>query len=200
MTKITYPEWVNQYRKPGTEIRRFKDKFYVYETSSVYDKSKKKAKKKTGKYLGTITETGGFKEALSVKIAKASPSLQINKVTTREYGMCAFIQEHCKHISEGLKIHFPGCWEHLLVALYCRLVHTSPIKNMGYYFKRSFLSVQMDITVTPQTISTMLHNIGQDRKPITDYMQQLAGGEKFVLVDATSIVSYSQNLSQVEKG
>jgi len=200
MAKTTYPDWINQYRKPGTEIRKFNDKYYVYETTSYYDKVKKKPKKKTGKYLGAITESDGFKEATLVKIPKTSPSLQINRITTREYGMSAFIQEHCKHITDCLKIHFPNCWEHLLVALYCRLVHTSPIKNMAYYFKRSFLSVQLDITINPKIISTMLRNIGQDRKPIIDYMQQLAGGEKFVLVDATSIISYSQNLSQVENG
>jgi transposase len=201
MPKTTYPAWVDKHRKSGTEIRKIGDSFYVYETTCVYDKIKKKPKKKTGKYLGTISETEGFKEALSVKILKsASNALQVNRITTREYGMCAFIQEHCKHITDGLKIYFPSQWQHILVALYCRLVYTSPIKNMPYYFKRSFLSIQMNITVNPKNISALLNDIGKDRKQITDYMQHLAGGEKLLLVDATSIISYSRNLSQVETG
>jgi transposase len=49
-------------------------------------------------------------------------------------------------------------------------------------------------------MSELLKSIGKDRKPITDYMHQLAEGDSFFLIDATSIVSYSKNLSQVANG
>ena len=196
-----YPDWVNQFRKPGTEIRNLKGKYYVYEVTSFYDKEKKKPKKKTGRYLGTITENEGFKEAAFVKLPKSSASLvNLNRISTKEFGMVAFIQEHCKKMMDCLKVHFPDQWQFILVALYCRLLHTSPLKNMAYYFKRSMLSEELEITVNASVISRLLREIGKDREPITDYMYQLAEGDKFFLVDATSIISYSENLSQVENG
>lgn len=198
--KSNYPDWINQYRKPGTEIRKFKDKFYVYEVSSFYDKEKKQAKKKTGKYLGTITEEFGFSASAYVKIPKSANGVNLSRISTKEYGMVAFIQEHCKKMMDCLKDHFPSQWELIQVALYCRLIHTSPLKNMAYYFKRSFLSEQMDITVNAKIISDLLKDIGKDRSPITAYMNELVEGDKFFLIDATSIVSYSKNLSQVEIG
>jgi hypothetical protein len=198
--KSPYPEWVNKCRKPGTEIRKMKDKYYVYEVSSFYDKEKKRARKKTGKYLGAITENGGFKEATSIKVPKSSVAVNISRLSTKEYGMVAFIQEYCGKMVEGLKTHFPGKWQFILVALYCRLLYASPMKNMAYYFKRSFFSEEFDITVNAKNISDLLKETGKDRKPITDYMYQQARGDKFFLIDATSIVSYSKNLSHVENG
>ena len=37
--------------------------YKLYECSSVYDKEKKRARKIKSKYLGSITEAGGFKES-----------------------------------------------------------------------------------------------------------------------------------------
>ena len=61
---MKHPDWAVKFRRPGTELRRITEKRYcLYECSSVYDKEKKRARKITGKYLGSITEDGGFKES-----------------------------------------------------------------------------------------------------------------------------------------
>lgn len=61
---MAHPDWAVKFRRPGTELRRVNDSLYkLYECSSVYDKEKKRARKITGKYLGSITEDGGFKES-----------------------------------------------------------------------------------------------------------------------------------------
>ena len=61
---MKHPDWAVKYRRPGTELRRITETRYcLYECSSVYDKEKKRARKITGKYLGSITEEGGFKES-----------------------------------------------------------------------------------------------------------------------------------------
>lgn len=60
---MAHPDWAVKFRRPGTELRRVNDSLYkLYECSSVYDKEKKRAHC-TGKYLGSITEAGGFKES-----------------------------------------------------------------------------------------------------------------------------------------
>ena len=59
---MAYPEWATRFRRPGTELRRCSDNRYsLYECSCVYDKQRKRPRKITGKYLGSITEDGGFK-------------------------------------------------------------------------------------------------------------------------------------------
>jgi len=199
-TKSPYPEWINAYRKPGTEIRRVNGRFFQYEVSSYYDKEKKKGRKKTGKYLGTITQRDGFVAARNRKVPQSYLAVDTLQLSTKEYGLSAFIQYYCKPIVDHLKVHFPKCWQWLLVALYCRLLHTSPLKNMGYYFKRSFLSEQHHITVNAKSMSNLLRDLGDNRTPLTDFMYGMYDGEKTLLIDATSMVSYSKNLSRVYTG
>ena len=62
MTKspATHPAWATKHKKTGTELRCIKGKYYLYEYKTVYDSSKKRAKKISGKIPGSITEQNGF--------------------------------------------------------------------------------------------------------------------------------------------
>ena len=55
---MAYPDWVERQRRPGTNISCIRGKYYLYEATSVWNKEKGRAQKKTGKYLGRITEDG----------------------------------------------------------------------------------------------------------------------------------------------
>lgn len=200
MAKTTYPAWVLKYKNSGIEIRKFGNNYYVYEISSYYDAEKKASKKRTGKYVGRITETEGLIHRKSIKEERHYQSPSTNTLSTKEYGLSSFIQSYCSDIIDPLKVHFPLQWEWMLVALYCRLNHSSPLKNMAYYFSKSYLSETLNIKVTPQIISLLIRELGSNRIPITAYMKQISGDEKFILIDATSIVSYSDNLTKIALG
>ena len=55
-----HPEWALKYRKPGTELRRINERYYLYSYKTVYDPVKKRARKISGGILGAITEEKGF--------------------------------------------------------------------------------------------------------------------------------------------
>lgn len=58
-TKHKRPSWVKEYKKPvGTEIKYINGHWYLYERKSLWDAEKGKPKKKSGKLIGTITESG----------------------------------------------------------------------------------------------------------------------------------------------
>lgn len=198
--KSPYPKWVTEHRRPGTEIRKIGDRYYIYSVSAYYDAERKKGRKKTGKYLGRITEKEGFIEAAFRKVPKTYSPVNTESLSTKDYGLWAFLQESCQDIVDGVKQYFPEQWEWMLVALYCRLVHTSPLKNMSYYYRRSFLSEAFNISVSSKTMAALIKDLGSNRSPIIQYMKHLSGDRNLVLMDATSIVSYSENLTRVEKG
>ena len=60
METTKHPAWALAHRKPGTELRLLRGKYYLYAYTSVYSKEKKKAQKISGKCLGRITEQEGF--------------------------------------------------------------------------------------------------------------------------------------------
>lgn len=133
---------------------------------------------------------------------KDSQSFVVKDFSTRDYGLSAFIQEYCKEVVDELKVAFPDDWERILVALYCRLRHTSPLKNMAYYFEKSYLSVQLDISANAKSMGALLQSLGGNRDRLTGFMKMLAGGteDDWALIDATSIVSYSRQLRLASTG
>lgn len=198
--KSPYPEWVVKHRVPGTEIRKISGRYYLYSVSAYYDAEKKKGRKKTNAYLGRITEEGGLVAPTHKRVPKSYSSVNVTTLSTKAYGLWAYIQSNCIDLIEGLQNSFPTQWEWVLVALYCRLVHTSPLKNMSYYFNKSFLSEEFDIKVTGNTMASLMKDLGSNREPIIHYMKQLSGDSALILMDATSIVSYSDNLTRVQQG
>ena len=53
------PEYILSYEKPkNTEIKHINGNWYLYERRSVYDPKTKKMRKRSGKFLGKITEQG----------------------------------------------------------------------------------------------------------------------------------------------
>ena len=93
-----YPEWVNAQRWPGTNISKIKDKYYLYEVTSVWDKEKKKAKKITKSYLGRITEEGFIpKKARPSAVPACAPAV-------KNYGGVALAENVGAEILERLRI------------------------------------------------------------------------------------------------
>ena len=48
-SKSPHPQWATDHRKPGTELRLIRGRYYLYAVSSQYDPVRKRAKKITGK-------------------------------------------------------------------------------------------------------------------------------------------------------
>ena len=76
---MAYPDWVEKQRRPGTNISCIRGKYYLYEANSVWNKDKGRAQKKTGKYLGRITEEG------LIPPREKNPAV-CEVIATREYG------------------------------------------------------------------------------------------------------------------
>ncbi|MGH7238906.1 MAG: transposase, partial [Candidatus Saccharimonadales bacterium] len=172
----------------------------LYSVKAYYDKELKKGRKKTEKYLGRIIEHEGLVEPTQKRVPKSYMAVNTDNISTKDYGLWAFIQSNCQEMISELKQHFPKQWEWMVVALYCRLVHTSPLKNMSYYYKRCFISEELKVSVTSNAIATLLKDLGANREPIVSYFKALSGANDLILMDATSIVSYSENLTRVEIG
>jgi len=57
---MAYPDWVLKHKTKGTELRKIRDKYYIYKVTSKWDKELKKTKKTTLGQIGVITEEHGL--------------------------------------------------------------------------------------------------------------------------------------------
>jgi hypothetical protein len=118
--KNNYPEWVLKHKKTNTEVKKIKEKYYLYEVSSFWDKVKGRAQKKSGKYLGRITEEKLIDKHRPYKPKISLPEELANKVTVKEL----YTNKSKVRISIFLKI---GCF----YIFYCKFY--SPAESFTFF-------------------------------------------------------------------
>lgn len=144
--------------------------YKLYECSSVYDKEKKRARKITGKYLGSITEADGFKESRKrimereiegLKAGKPAPIAEVRIGEVKEYGLSDYILREQRPCIDRLKEIFPEEWSRIVVLIYCRLRFQSPMRRVAGDFSDSFLSQKIGVRgLSANALSGFLHDLG----------------------------------------
>lgn len=197
-----HPDWAVKFRKPGTELRCINGRYCLYECRCVYDKEKKKNKKITGKYLGSITEQGGFKpskkrlmEAEMEKLkAGEKPEVATPLVgQVREYGLSWLIDNSMSELTQRLKEDFPKEYDRIIALAYSRLRCQSAMRDVQADYSDSFLATKSGTAgLLPSQISGFLFDLGSDRERMVRYMDHFCSGSSNVIFDGTDLLSASR--------
>lgn len=203
---MTPPDWAVKFRRPGTELRRVNDALYkLYECSSVYDRVKKRSRKITGKYLGSITESGGFKESRKrimereleeLRQGKPADEADVRIGEVKEYGLSEYIMSQQNACLKRLKEVFPEEWSRIVALAYCRLRFQSPMRRIAGDFSDSFLSHKIGTRgLSANTLSGFLHDLGTRRDKIVDFMRGYIDPNDNLIFDGTDQLSASRCMS-----
>ncbi|MDD4429460.1 MAG: transposase [Paludibacter sp.] len=196
-----HPEWALAHKKPGTELRLIRGRYYLYEYRTVYDKEKKGPRKISGKLLGSITQEEGFVASGKRKLeVEAVQALQAKPVCL-EYGVSHMVANVLKPYVEQLKISFPHHWKILLAIAYCRFVYRCPLKNMPFRLSQSFLPDLISLRhFNDKTASQVLHEVGGMHSQQLAYMKSFLSKGEYLLMDATHVFSNSERITLSHKG
>ena len=165
---MTYPDGVEKYREPGKEIKKIRERYYLYERKTVWDKDKKQPKKISGKYLGRITEEG-----LQPPKREMVKKNTLNKITVKEYGCSAYFEKIGADIVCNLKKHFPDCWQEIWALALLRAADPQPFKRAENAYEHSWLSEKYSgLNLSKQYLSGFLHKLGDMRKQSVDFMKE----------------------------
>jgi transposase len=194
---MIHPEWASAHKRKGTELRCIRGKYYLYEVTSIWDKQRKRAVKKTGKCLGTISEKDGFKPSKE----KQSEVLKEISVNPKVFGSFSLFNDIAKQWEVNLKKYFPNSWKQILCMTYTRLFKKSPIKNMPFFYEQSFYhEYYKGLAFSDKTISGILRDIGLNQGTTEQFMREFIPSDNLVLIDATPIFSKSQNIHEARFG
>ena len=189
-----HPKWATKHKYKGTELRLINGRYYLYEVSSKWDPEKKRAKKISGRILGRITKEDGFIESEKTKLRRNQ--LKIQSLSTKEYGLTAFIQSHLSEYEILLKKHFPDYWEIIMTLTYGRFAHKSAMKNMKFHYLHSYLSeIYPNISIDSKQLSYILREIGAKRNNITDFFNEFSKANDNIIFDGTDLLSSSKKMS-----
>lgn len=189
------PEHIKIHQPKGTEIKLISNHYYVYEVKCIYDKTKKKNKKISGKYLGKITNNG-FVPSPTHELKSA---LQVNP-SVKEYGGYLLSKELLKEELPLLQQYFPHHWEMIFFLCYTRVVYNARFKMLEHYYRNSYFIIESDEKISEEKVSKVTRVIGEMRDKIVEFKQQLIGNGEYLLIDSTNVFTNSNGISQKKKG
>lgn len=199
-----HPHWATAHRRPGTELKKIGEKYYLYGVKSTYDKAIKRARKVSLGIIGSITEKDGLIPSDKARLKQLFDHsiINITRIVDKEYGFSLYMNQQIqKEILPGLMRHFPDDFKMIIALAYCRIVYQAPLKNMPFHLDCSSLLQMLDIPCpTESTLSQTLRKIGALRRNAVAYMQEFAQPNDCVLVDATDISCNSNNIPLSQKG
>ena len=202
-----HPQWALDQKRPGTELRCIRGKFYLYECSSFYDKERKKSRKKTGAYLGMVTQDRGLvpprRRQVEIENEKAENEAKTDNISVseaklgevKEYGLSAFISTQCPELTANLKSALPTAWNRILAMAYCRLRNQSPLKYIQDDFADGYLSQLLGTAgLSARALTDFLKTLGKNRAGILDFMRKYAKEGGNVIFDGTDLLSSSAKM------
>ncbi len=186
---MIHPDPVLKYTRKGTLVQKKGDNlYYLYRVHSKWNKEKKRAQLITDEYLRRITP-----DSLIEPKAKRMMK-RFDHVTVKEYGASFLLQHLSSDIMKALRENFHE-WKEIFVFAAMRLMHPSPLKNVEFLYRTSYLSESMkEAHVSPDSLGKMIRNIGMDRGSMVRFMQSLMKGSRYMALDLTHVLSMSEGI------
>lgn len=199
--KTQHPQWALDAKKPGTELRLIRGKYYLYGYKTVYDKAKKGPRKITGKLIGRITEQDGLIPSGKRKLEQSLKLKNISSPVCKEFGVASFVDQRFKYFVYALQSAFPDNWKSIIEIAYCRLVYHCPLKNIPFRLEQSYLPELLGVApLAEKAVSKVLNTIGGLHSSQLQYMKSFIGKDKYLLMDATHIPSSSNLITLAKRG
>ena len=196
MEKNTYPDWVEKFRSKNREIKHIKGNYYLYERKTVYDSSKKQARKVSGAYLGKITEDD------LVKAVKRSAVLPVEVGYPVEYGATELLELLGSDILDNLKEYYRDPLAELIFVIgKIGVIEPSPFKRMNLIYSNSFDSViHPGMKISKNEITAVLRELGENRAAQLGFMKKYSNASETIIFDGTRLVSYSEKMDMNRSG
>jgi len=101
---------------------------------------------------------------------------------------------------ESLKKTFYERWKEILACAIVKTLQPLPLRLIKSRWEKLHLSQRIDASLSPNTLSEVLREIGRDYASQKEFFDELMKGSKTLIFDLSSIFSYSENLQYAEKG
>ena len=175
-------------RKQPLEVKLLNGNYYLYRSTSRWDSKEKKPKKVT-EYIGRMTKEGVIEK-------KAFQSQR----SVFEYGNSQLLLQLAESIKKTLANAFPLRWKELLACAMVKTVQPLPLRLIQSRWEKLAASHSIDASLSPNTVSKVLHEIGTDVASQNKFFDALMNDTHLLAFDLSSVFSNSENLLLAEKG
>lgn len=184
-------DWKSEQRRKGKkriEVKPSGNRYYVYDSTTVWDKKEKKARK-VSKYKGRLTREGFIKGEKRIAVRSIF-----------EYGNSLLIHNAIQPLLNPLKNAFPNHYQEITAMAVVKTLDSQPIKLVSTRWSKLHLSTLMKPFLSPNKLSETLREVGSDIVNQKMFFNGIISEGDFLLFDLTCIFSQSENLLLAEKG
>jgi len=188
-------DWVKEILKKEREIRKLplevkelNKNYYLYHSTTHWDKKEKKVKKDS-EYIGRITPKG---------VIEKKKSNDVRSIF--EYGNSELLHLLAQDIIEPLKKSYNDRWKEIIACSIVKTIQPLPLRLIKSRWEKLHISQKIDASLSPNTLSDVLREIGKNYASQKEFFDRLMVESKTLIFDLSSIFSYSENLKYAEKG
>ena len=173
-------------RNVPLEAKLLNGNYYLYRSTSRYDRSTGKAVK-VSDYIGRITKDGIIEKDRVIR-------------SIYEYGNSALIYSLSADIIARLQKYFPDRWSDLYALSVVRLMDPVPLKSVKDRWEKLYASREIQAHLSSNTLTDILRDAGSDMAAQMDLFQSLITESRKLAFDLSSIFSRSVNINIAAKG
>jgi len=189
-------DWLEAQRKQGIkgyEIKQFSKAYYVYKSTTVWNKETKK-RDKSSSYIGKLDKTKGL--ILSSK--KIITKCRVEKI--KQYGNSALLNFAMKDLYEPLNDAFGDIWTEIYALSLVRITGYVPLKRVENVWDRLYNINKITPSLNPKYLSSVLKQVGLNRGGQNQIFKSLSNKEKQLVYDLSVVFSRSEGINFAEKG
>jgi transposase len=186
-------EWVQAKRgdgERGIEIKRFGNSYYVYRSTTFWDKEAKKRRKRSI-YLGKLDKERGF-------IEREIPSFKPKSV--RQYGNAMVLHRAMADILPLLRESFDKHWQEIYALAITRMLGMTPLKRVESMWERLYDPNKLTPKLSPKLLATILRDVGTDWSGQSSIFRELARNGRQFVYDLSVVFTRSEGVNFAELG
>ncbi len=189
--------WLEEQRKKGIrgyEIKKSFKSYYVYKSTTVWNKETKKRDKKST-YIGKLDKENGLIIESSKKIIT---QCKVEKI--KQYGNAALLNIAMKDLQKPLREVFGDVWEEIYALALVRVTGYVPLKRVESVWNRLYNITEISPSLNPKNLSSILKEIGLNRIKQDRIFESLSKTEEQLIYDLSVVFSRSEGINFAEKG
>lgn len=188
-------KWLEEQRRKGEkglEVKKLWGSYYVYRSTTYWDKDQKKRRKRSS-YLGTLDREKGLVKSSGRVMTK----FRVREVL--QYGNAMLLHQALKPVLPVLKEGFRAWREVYALALVRTLGHV-PLKRVSMVWERLYDPLELDPSLSPRYLAGVLRSVGLDRSAQRLVFQGLARPGRYLIYDLSVVFSQAPGVTFAELG
>ena len=188
--------WLTKQRElgeKGLEVKKFSNGYYVYRSTTYWDKELKKRRKKSV-YIGKLDINKGLIESKKTVISNK----RVRSIW--EYGNSALLNFAMQDLVPLLQTAFGEMWEEVYALALTRITGYVPLKRANLAWEKLYPISGITPSMSPRSLSKMLKKVGINRKGQNLVFKGLSSEDKHLVYDLSAIFTRSEAINFAEKG